>query len=266
MMKRTTILLLPIIFLLGCSTIDKKELEVIEGIQLGITSQSYKKQLESLDIESIPFYTKSDFNSINEMEENQIKVPISDVINISEFRNSKTGLNHCAIVYPILLTGTDNVVGLNAVIGHTENPNGTPEYDKQQSFNQNVAIDYVHELKRMLESKYGQPTMDDVESKYNTFSVIEGKEVNEYYGDDFLKGKITYWETEYLEIELFQGLESPVIYKDYRYITLSKTTLLIMRHDPDINYPRNSCIRYPRISYKLKSSAIEKLKLNEKKI
>jgi hypothetical protein len=70
----------------------------------------------------------------------------------------------------------------------------------------------------MLSSKYGEPTLEGYESKYNDFYVIQGEEIKRYIGDENRKGKVTIWETDNLEIELFEGLASvDALYSKYGY-------------------------------------------------
>lgn len=266
---RTIFLLIVAISVLGCNRIDKKNLEVIEGIQLGTTYKVYQKQIDSLGISAMSFYTKSFFFGGQGLENNQIRAHISDVVNLSDYRNSNIGINHYGILYPITLAGTDNVIGLNAILGHTGMVLGTPEHDKKKSFNQNVASSYIDEIKRMLKSKYGEPTLEEYESKYNDFYALEGNGINEYIGDENRKGKVTKWETEYLKIELFEGLpsvDSKFSDRNYRMVIQPSGKENEIVTDFNWDDGERPCVTYAYIKYELKSEAIKKLGLNDKKL
>lgn len=274
MKLKTIFLLIVAVSVLGCNRIDKKNLEVIEGIQLGTTYKMYQKQIDSLGIQTMSFYTKSMFTDIDEIEYNQIRANISDIFNLSEFRNSHT--NHYAILYPTTLTGTDNVIGLNVILGHTGNSlllsNGlydlTKEYGKS-AFNQNISTTLLDQIKSMLTSKYGEPTLEGFESEYNDFYAIQGKEIKEYIGDENRKGKVTEWETDNLEIELFEGLASvDAKYSQNGYEMViqpsGKENDLVTGFDWEKG--ERPCVTYVYIKYDLKSEAIKKLGLNDKKL
>lgn len=258
----------------GCNRIDKKDLEVIEGIQLGTSYKIYKKQLDSLGIKTKSFYTKSMFSDINEIEHNQIQANTSDIFNLSDFRNSQT--NHYSILYPVTLTGTDNVIGLNVIIGHTGSSllisNGvydlTKEYSKN-AFNQNISTGLLDQIKNMLTSKYGKPTLDSYKSMYNDFYAVQGKEIKEFIGNENRKGSVTKWETEYFEIELFEGLSSvdAKYSKDgYRMVIQPSGKENNLVTDFDWDKGERPCVTYVYIKYDLKSEVIKKLNLNDKKI
>ena len=268
MKLKTIFLLIVAISVLGCNGIDKKNLEVIEGIQLGTTNKVYQKQIDSLGINEMSFYTKSIFLGGQSLENNRIRGYISDIVNLSDYGNSSIGVNHYGILCPINLIATDNVIGLSAILGHTATVLGVPEYEIK-SFNQNVASSYIDEIKRMLKSKYGEPTLDGYESKYNDFYVLEGNGINEYRGDESRKGKVTKWETEYLKIELFEGLPSiNAKYSDRNYSIVIQPTGKENDIVTDFNqdYGESPCVTYAYIKYKLKFEAIEKLGLDNKKL
>ncbi len=258
----------------GCNRIDRKNLEIIEGIQLGTTYKMYKKQLDSLGIQTKSFYTKSIFTDIDEIEYNQIGAHISDIFNLSDFRNSHT--NHYAILYPTTLTGTDNVIGLNVIIGHTGSSlllkdglyDLTKEYGKS-AFNQNISTSLLEQIKNMLSSKYGEPKLEGYESKYNNFYAIQGKEIKEFIGDENRKGKRTEWETENLKIELFEGLSSvDAKYSQNGYEMViqpgGKENDLVTGFDWEKG--ERPCVTYVYIKYDLKSETIKTLGLNDKKL
>ena len=269
------LLIITFLTILGCNQIDKKNLEVIEGIQLGTSYKIYKQQLDSLDIPSKSFFTKSIFADIGEVKFNQLDARYSDVFNLTEFRDNYT--DHYSIICPVVLIGTDNVYRIDVLIGHTGPStlinngrlyNLTNEY-KKSAFNQNISESLLFEIEKMLTSKYGKPISKGVESKYNKFYIFEGQEKKEFIGDNKRKGKVTEWETEYLIIKLFEGLpSSDAIYSNSGYHDIiqprGKENEIVTDIDPYKG--QSSCITYVYIQYELKLETINKLSLNDKKL
>ena len=273
MIKNIIVLSVTCLILFSCNNIDKKNFEVIEGIELGTNFKKYQEQLDSIGIQTKSFYTKSVFLDLNEVEYNEIKGDISEIFNLSDFKNRQT--NHYAILYPTTLAGTDNVTGINVIIGHTSNSiylgktgyvDLTKRYGKNL-FNQNISKDLLDQIKVMLTSKYGEPSLDAFESIDNSFFVLQGYQIKEFIGEEKRKGKLTRWETEYLEIELFEGLASidAVYSKNVYNITtplIGEPTALVI----DFDKGERPCVTYVYIKYSLKQETINKLKLDEKKI
>ena len=90
-----------------------------------------------------------------------------------------------------------------------------------------------------------------------------------FRGDEKLKGAITMWENEYLEVTLFEGLPScTAVLGKYGYIAsapfASSAPLEILI--PDIKNGEKPCVSFAYINYQLKEEVIEKLKLNDKKL
>lgn len=272
--KEYILLLLLSFFLTSCNSVDKKNIQIIEGIQLGTNFNQYERQIDSIGIESKQFFTKLFIDRVNEIASNSINVHVSDMFNLSNFRYNT---NHYAILYPTTRSGTDNVIGLTAILGHTTNSmmltssgfiNLTKEYNIE-NFNQNISTDLVVEIKKMISSKYGQPSLDRVKSEYNTFYVLERNTIKEYSGDGEIKGAKTTWENDFLEIELFEGVPSytAVINKNgYQvsepFFNSQMPKILI----PDLSKGEKQCVSYAYIKYELKPEIIEKLKLNDKKL
>lgn len=262
------------IMFIGCNGIDKKKLEVIDGIQLGTSQNIYQKQLDSIGIEIKSFYTKSLFTDLNDIQNHQINVYISDIFDLSDFRTSQ--VNHYAILHPISYTGTDNVIGLNVIIGHTGNSilinNEIYDLTKENgksAFNQNIPINMLNRVKKMLISKYGEPKWEGSESEYNDFLVVQGKEINEFTGDQNRKGKITKWETENIKIELFEGLPSvDAIYtpEGYEMIVQPPGKENNIIKDFDVSKGESPCVTYVFIKYKLKKETAEELGLVNTKL
>lgn len=274
-MKTYIILLIftiPLFF--SCNKIDKKELEVIEGIRLGTTFQDYQSQLDSLNIEMESFYTQSIFFEAERLQSDEIREYVSDIFNLSQYGDSET--KHYAILVPATLTGTDNVIGLNVIIGHTRNALlfQNDSYDITSgngisSFNQNISGSLLKKIKEMFISKYGNPVLKGSGSKYNEFYVIEGKDFKKYKGDNNWNGKITEWETDHLQIKLFEGLPSV----DAKYSRNGyEIVVQPSGKEDEIISEFNSkngeeqCFTYAYIKYDLKTPTVQKLHLNEKQL
>lgn len=260
-----------LICLYGCDSIDNAKLEIIEGIKLGCSRSDYKRQIDSLNLKHMSFFSKTWYYNFDEIEKGRT-TPISDIFNLSEFKNGP--INHYAILVPENQPSTDNITGLVAVIGHTDNAmlvnngffNLTTEYGKN-AFNQNISVELVSKIKEMLMTKYGKPTYNSMQSDFFDIYILEGDEINVYGGIENRTGKMTIWETEYMEIKLFEGLPSV----DSKYY--EKKYQMVIQHAYESNNPikhfengEYPCVTFVYIKYQLKDELVEKLKLNQKKI
>jgi hypothetical protein len=255
--------------ILCCNKIDKKNLEVVEGIQLGTTYSDYIRQIDSLEINIMSFYTEWVLLSQQDLESNQISTYVTDIFNFSDYRNSNLDINHYGILYPTTIQGTKNVFALNVILGHTGMVFGNSKYDKKKCFNQNVAGSYIDKIREMLTSKYGTPVFQKFEPSFFVFYVLEGSDINVYKVDESRKGKVTIWENEYLQVTLFEGLPSI----DAKF-TNNKTYQMVVPVSgeyeiiTEFNWDEGErpCVTYAYIQYELKSEVIDKLGLNDKKI
>lgn len=262
------------LMLYACNTIDKAQISVIEDIQLGKSYNDFPKQLDSLGLKSKTFFTQTFFTEINAVRESKINLYYSDIFNFNQFRNKNSDIY--ALIYPTTLTGTNNVIGLNILLGHTFAPslitdgqiyNLEKEYNIK-SFNQNVPVNLLNSIEKLLNTKYGAPTLKNYKSEYNDVIIIEGSEIKSYIGDKKSQSSVTKWETEYLEIELYSGVPSNSVKltKDGYEYTFQPSS---KAQDPvEINFEANEqqCNRYAFIKYSLKSAAIKKLNINQKKV
>ena len=254
----------------SCDKIDKKSLTVIEGIELGKDYQVFMKQLDSLGLESKVFYTKTFISENEEIGENRIKAYTTDIFNLSNYKN---GSNHYGILYATNLAGTNNVTGLEVIMGHEADLQRITDHgvynlsksSENKSFNQNITIELCEEIKSLLKSKYGTPKLE-LSSAY--FNIIEGNDIKKYRGFDDTKTKLTMWETENLEIEFIEGITSNKVSftkKGYSYSFHPEGK----ENDPlqiDWKAGDKECKSYVHICYKLKPETIKKLNLNEKKL
>lgn len=271
-MKKILILLMTTVFV-SCNSIDKKDITVIENIQLGTSYKTFQKQLDSLGIKPKTFFTKTFFSEFNEINENKITLNTSEIFNLIPYRK---GTDIYSLIYPIKLTGTDNITGLNIIIGHTFGTNlitdnrmyNLEKEFQTKSFNQNIPEDLVNDIKKLLISKYGNPTLDDYKSEYNDFYVIQGKEIKSYVGDSKVQCKVTKWETENLNIALYTGIPSSdaKFTKDGFSYVIQPSGREHEIAEIDTSTGEKQCKSYVYLKYELKSETIKKLKLNEKKL
>ena len=272
-MKKIFSFIMIILIVVSCNNVDKKDITVIENIQLGTNYTNFQRQLDSLGIKSKTFFSKTFFYEISEINNNKITFHTSEIFNLEPYKKET---NIYSLIYPIKMTGTDNIIGLSVIIGHTydtklftngELYNLAKEY-KTQSFNQNIPEDLVKEIKLLLVSKYGSPILDDYKSENNSFFVLEGSEFKSYVGDAKIQCKLTTWETENLNIELYSGIpsSSATFTKDgFTYVIqpLGKENDVAL---VDFSKGEKQCKSYVYINYQLKSETIKRLKLNEKKL
>ena len=128
-----------------------------------------------------------------------------------------------------------------------------------------LSTSLVDDVKSMLISKYGQPK-DTLDYDFNSFFILEGNQVNSYKGTDKIKGKVYSWETEFLDIKIFEG----ILNVGTTYVSETKSYLKpIFPHDLSIQTPKTAlspgethCFSYPYIQYKLNENAIKLLKLD----
>lgn len=260
-----------VISLISCQKIDENQLKIIDGIQLGTTYPIYKNNLDSLGIWSETFYTMSLFSTddLDEVKSNQITAYISDIFDLSDYKNNNT--NHYAILYPVKVAGTDNIIELNALIGHTSNAlmvgSGTV-YDLTKefnikTFNQNIATSLLKEIKDMLTLKYGAPHLNSYESTNNYFYIIENNRIAKYYGHKDWKGRVTKWETEFLSIELFEGLSSVnAKYSPNGYLAAYWPGEKKVISEFNKEKGESPCVTYVYIKYEIKPDIIKKLGLD----
>jgi len=274
-MKNIPILIIIILFI-SCNNIKPEEIIVIENIRLGDDFNSYKKQLDSLGIKSTRYYNviapRYENNSIG--EENYFPAWYTNLFDFSDYRNTKSRINHPSIIVPLTYTGTDKVWGTIVLLGHTDKPwmIFVPDYlrdiyERDSYFRQDIND---HALNKILESykeKYGVPTKIDT-TKYKELYMIQGNGVQSEY-DDTYEGILYTWETKFITINFFTGIDLNAIYYK-NTMTYSESTNRIRSNlgGSIVDYLKNEekCKSYAYIKYQLNDKALEKMKIKIKKI
>src|SRR5205823_3937187 len=140
------------------------DITVIDGVKLGMTTDEFFSQLDSLKIKQQVFYTKVLFTDLNELSNDKIRSYITDLFNTSEYRSKST--EHYGLYYPTTMTGTKNIIGLNILLAHTDaataiSKNGFTNVTKETSIpgiSQDLSYNQIDDVTYMLSTKYGKPT------------------------------------------------------------------------------------------------------------
>jgi hypothetical protein len=272
-MNKFLYFLLLLFIVVGCNNIPDEDITIIDNIVLGKPSTNFNKQMDSLLLPHQPFMTKTFFYNYDEILDNYnyINMYYSNIFNFSDERSDHN--EHYGLFYPITLTGTNNNMGLIVLLGHTRKPylssdveknaNLTTEKNIVQDVNENV----IDKIEKLYISKYGKP-YTDYKSEYNLLYVIENNDIKKYT-DTTRVGREIMWKTEYMNISLFTGLDSyDCTYdKEKRYYTETIWTYgkrIVAKKNLAANEMPSYSFAY--IKYELNDLAIEKLKLDKKKI
>jgi hypothetical protein len=262
-----------LLFLISCDKMPKEDITIINNIVLGQNMSNYNKQMDSLSVPHQNFLTKlyiDDFNDLLD-ENNHINMYYSNIFNFSEERSIHN--EHLGLLYPITLTGTENNIGLIVMLGHTGKPFLSSIAQKnanlisEKHFGQDISKNVVDKIQNLYVSKYGKPT-SEYETKFNLIYVIEKNVINKY-SDTTRVGKEISWNTKYMNITLFTGLDSydctyDTNKKYYSETIWSMGERVIAKKNLKIN--EIPCYTFAYIKYELNTEAIEKLKLNKTKI
>lgn len=274
-----TIALLTIIFISGCNSIDKKELKIIDDIQLGTSVAEYDSLLTKLNIERQDFLTTIFFMNYN-FSSNTLNFPYTKNFDFSNFRSSRN--KHLGLLYPTTLAGTDNIISLSVILVHTETPlfvlpkEVEPQIvsDDYTCVSQHVSGDVIDAIENMYNSKYGKAKDTITEPMFIRFFKIQGDGIKAYNPPDikdFFQEIV--WETKYLKIRLFKGIPSSEEKFDkkenrYRYKIGTNDQGIPEVRDIKVDYQNGEtmCRAYSFIQYEIKQEIIDKLKLDKKKI
>lgn len=271
---RRTILVLAVFSctLTSCKNeIDKKDLTVIDGVQLGTSLDALYKQFDSLKVSNKIIYTKLMFSDFAESGKNKLKVYVTDIFNTSKYGSEET--EHYGIYYPTKLTGTKNVVGLNVLLVHTapafliskfEFSNLTKE-TQITGISQDISDEQADDIATMLSKKYGTPT-DTLTFEYTKFYVLEGTQIRDYHSDSLNVGELYFWETKHVRIKYFKGIRSP----NSTYNTQDHSYMTYFDSNPFrvINFENGErpCRSYSYITYELTDEAIQQLGLDKPRL
>lgn len=255
--------------MLGCSDIDKSDLTIIDNIQLGQNIKDFYLSADNLGIKKDSFLTQYYYTEKDLREKQMTIFYYSEVFNLTRAKGLP---DHYGLYYHTTASGTENVVGLTLLLGHTTTPtlitekyemiNMTEAY-KKKGFYQEVHESLINEYISMFTTKYGPPlTHENI--AHNNFYVIENNNIEKYSTPDDDDGRYFTWETDNIKISFFTGIKS------YRTYYLKKPQLYSYATNQStlqkINQYREQCYSFPYINYELKPTVVEKLKLNKPKI
>jgi len=266
-MKLFLILAFVIIFFNSCE--KKREIKVIENIELGIPTDAFFKQMDSLNLHSEVFFSKPFFISEDDLNNYIIKFYVTDIFDFKE--SSANGSQNLGIIYPEKYQGSDYVIGLYILMGHTDRANlisdagfsNLTNYYGIRAFVQDIDIFLLEQIEIMLTEKYGTPIEKDYKSIFNPVLVIDKNEIKIYSGTEINMATITEWENEYVRVILNKGLES------YNIFTPAGYTYTIYGEEiPSIDYTKGErpMRSYVYIKYEIKPDIIEKMGYNKTKL
>lgn len=283
-MKRNTLSLYFVavfifLILLSCSSVDKKELKVIDDVQIGISVNEYDNLLTSLNIERANFLSSIVF-MVDKVSSHSLNLPYTQNFDFSDFRSENN--RHLGLFYPSTIAGTDNITSLAVILVHTEKPffvfpkEVEPENidDDNTSISQNISIRLVDAIERMYISKYGNAKDTITKAMFMNLYKIQGNDIKSYKPPDYdgIYQEIV-WETKYLKIKLFKGIQCTEEKYDtktnqYKYSVGANADGILEMNKIVIDWDNGEtmCVSYPYIEYELKPEVIEKLKLDKKKI
>lgn len=254
----------------ACNTINSDDLVIVDGVKLGTNLDNFNQQLITMSIKADTFYTKDVFYDTQELNAtNTINAFRSDIFNSSTYQSENT--DHYGIYFPTTWNGTNNVIGLSILLGHTDNAMGffksgvinITKRTKISSFIQDLSNAHIEEIAGMLSSKYGKP--DTIRSYLTNFYVIEGAIVRNYKGDSSNVGDQLIWKSKYLDVRLFKGIRSQKSTFDKNKNTYSTTLEGLLEYLPT-SATDIPCSSYSYISYQLHNETIKKLKLDQTKL
>jgi len=113
-----------IFVLISCRKIDKKDLKVIDNIQLGLSYDSFIKQLDSLGIKKSPCFRS--MTSLNIIEDTDIISGKACLIYYTEnlnygFYHGRENL-HIGVLYPSYFSNNQSVFQLTVLLGAQKKP------------------------------------------------------------------------------------------------------------------------------------------------
>lgn len=272
-MSRKNYLVSVMTFLLftDCNLPEPKDLTVIDGLQLGTTLDKFYTTLDSLKIQKREFYTKVVFSDIGELNSNKITGYVTTIFNSNKYSSAST--QHYGLYWPAINTGTQNVIGLQVLLSHTDNAaiinkEGIVHLTRENhipAISQEISYNLDFDIPNMLSKKYGKPFEKKRYIPAN-FYVLEGSQIKEYAGDSTNKGDLTIWKTKYFDIKYFEGLLS----RKRTFNNKTNSYMYYFQNDAadhvDLENGEEPCYAYCYISYVLNKETIKKLSLDKPKL
>lgn len=264
-MKKTILLIIASSVIISCNKLNKMDLKVIEDIQLGTKMEGYQKNLDSLNIKKGSFYTIPLLESVEELREYSIGIPYTEIFDFKEFHHNKNNFHIYGLLLPQIERENNLVVGLNVCLGHTSNALGIQNNNifdvtkktRIQTFTQNVPTNFLEKLEIILNNKYGDASVRDIEDI--SFFLIDGNQINSK-NHSTKKGKKTIWETKYFRIILFKGFEDKMI----TYDIFDKNYEFSNQDIEHLGATEFYTQKFPYLRYELKEEVVQELLKDEK--
>jgi len=265
-MKKNLFYLFFLSFTLVCckQTIPKEKISIIENLTLGVSKDSFFNQIKSKNIPFESFimsYLVLDRSQLIG-ERNFITMYYTNLFN--SFANQSQ--EHVGLLYPITLSGTDNIFGMVILLGHTKKPvllGSAKEYEYMNTskcIKQTVNERLIEQIKEMYTSKYG-PAKESSSTFNSVYDINNGKIEDKLSNEK--EAKTINWENDYMTITFFTGLKN---YSSGYYRPRDKFYLDInMENDTEDILNKVDCYTYAYIKYQLKQKAIDELKLKNSK-
>lgn len=268
----STILFL--VFLFSCKDeIPKEKISVIDNFVLGQLSTNLSKQMDSLSIPHKKFCTKMQFSEFNEMldDKNFINMYYTNTFNLSNYRSSLN--ENLGLLYPMTLTGSQNIIGMIVILGHTAEPwlfGSAKNFEKSFSekvFRQDINAKLMADIKNLYISKYGQPTDTFSMPSHGFYFILDNQIIQN--GDPNREGLDIKWETECYTITFFTGL--PSYNSTYSLPNRTYQDVIVLGgqnfiQQPDLSKNEVQDFSYSYILYQLNDKTIKKLKLDKKNL
>jgi len=253
--------------------ITKDQLTIIDDIVLGQPTDSMYNSYKKLNIPTEIFYTRSSFGDMSDVKSSMITLSYSKVFDLSDYSNSSIKLSHLGILYPIKLTGTDKIIGMNVILVNTSepfpfNPQGVNYLiGDDKCISQDINELLIDEIIKIYTSKYGEPK-SRFKTTYQEAYVFEWNTIKRYNGTKD-EGELITWDNGIMTIQFFTGCKS------YNSTFMKNPTQYLIHGTiggdpqlPKIEYDKGivGCYTFPYIQYYLKDSTINTLGLDKKKI
>lgn len=269
MIMKKTLLTLVCTFLVFASCSQKKELTVIEGLNLGVQDSIFQKQLSKLNLENSNFLTTSYVLKQDDYLQNVgERRYYTSMFNNPKYKNSQ--VEHLGILYPKESIGSSIVTELIVLLGHTEDVivntnNGEENYTKTKylfpkAFEQVVRKEILDDIEKLLTQKYGTYKKIKIDDQNFPEYLLQGKQVVEKNNLFYPEQEALIWETDNIEITFYRGGKADL----YMINTVNNNYLRTLTTEVGSN--TETVFVQPYISYKLNDKAKKSLNLDNSKI
>jgi hypothetical protein len=248
--------------LICCNNIPKEKITIIENLTLGVSSDSLNNEMKSKSISIDRFTTEYLIIDRKQLvdESNFINANYTNLFNTVSDQSQE----HIGLLFPRSLSGTNNIIGMTVLLGHTKTPlflGEAKQYDymnRSKCVKQSINEKLITQIKEMYISKYGTPKSEITSESNSVYSINNGKFESKISNE--INAKTITWETEFLTIKFFTGLKN--YNKGCYYKPRDKFYLDVEFTGVPTDYSNKmDCYSYAYIEYSLKDKTIEELKL-----